>query len=102
MLRCYALAVHGELHTIHRCASRNSSVSSPCHATQDGTVVIWTQASENDSWQPLLLHDFKQPVWRCSWSLTGNILAVSDASNSVTLWKEAVDGQWARVSTLQE
>ncbi|CAK9207842.1 unnamed protein product [Sphagnum jensenii] len=70
-------------------------------ASQDGTVVIWTQGKEGDQWEGLTLHDFKTPVWRVSWSLTGNILAVSDASNDVTLWKEAVDGEWAQVTTVQ-
>ncbi|KAJ7559493.1 hypothetical protein O6H91_04G087600 [Diphasiastrum complanatum] len=70
-------------------------------ASQDGTVVIWTQGKEGDQWEGLLLHDFKSPVWRVSWSLTGNILAVADASNSVTLWKEAVDGEWVQVTTIQ-
>eukprot|EP00270_Netrium_digitus_P001107 TRINITY_DN1121_c0_g1_i1.p1 TRINITY_DN1121_c0_g1~~TRINITY_DN1121_c0_g1_i1.p1 ORF type:complete len:304 (+),score=55.49 TRINITY_DN1121_c0_g1_i1:392-1303(+) len=70
-------------------------------ASQDGKVVIWTQGvDESQPWQGLVLFDFKVPVWRVSWSLTGNILAVSDASNNVTLWKEAIDGQWAQVSTL--
>lgn len=69
-------------------------------ASQDGMVIIWTQGKEGEPWEPHTLHDFKSPVWRVSWSLTGNILAVSDASNSVTLWKEAVDGQWAQVSTM--
>ncbi|EFJ19975.1 hypothetical protein SELMODRAFT_109958 [Selaginella moellendorffii] len=70
-------------------------------ASQDGTVVIWTQGREGDQWQGQLLHDFKSPVWRASWSLTGNILAVADATNSVTLWKEAVDGEWSQVNTIQ-
>ena len=38
------------------------------------------------------------PVWRVSWSVTGNILAVSDSKNSTSLWKEALDGQWQQVS----
>jgi hypothetical protein len=59
------------------------------------------QGKEGDQWEGLTLHDFKTPVWRVSWSLTGNILAVSDASNNVTLWKEAVDGEWAQVATVQ-
>eukprot|EP00850_Spirogloea_muscicola_P022009 SM000272S10276 [mRNA] locus=s272:45728:47763:- [translate_table: standard] len=69
-------------------------------ASQDGTVVIWTQGKEGDQWVPILLHDFKTPVWRVSWSLTGNILAVADASNAVTLWKEALDGEWGQVTTV--
>ena len=38
------------------------------------------------------------PVWRVSWSITGNILAVSDGKDNVSLWKEAVDGQWQQIS----
>nr|CAB3471742.1 unnamed protein product [Digitaria exilis] len=61
-------------------------------ASQDGTVVIWTAAKEGEQWEGRVLYDFRTPVWRLSWSLTGNILAVSDGNNNVTLWKEAVDG----------
>lgn len=70
-------------------------------ASQDGTVVIWTQGREGDQWEGSVLHDFKVPVWRLSWSLTGNILAVSDGNNNVTLWKEAIDGEWAQVAAVQ-
>lgn len=69
--------------------------------SQDGTVVIWTVAKEGDRWEGRVLHDFKNPVWRVSWSLTGNILAVADGSNNVTLWKEAVDGEWQQVTTIE-
>jgi protein transport protein SEC13 len=69
-------------------------------AGQDGKVVIWTEQKAGE-WVGTELHDFKVPVWRVSWSLTGNILAVSDANSSVTLWKEALDGQWAQVTTVQ-
>ena len=37
-------------------------------------------------------------MWRVSWSVTGNILAVSDSNSSVSLWKEALDGQWQQVT----
>lgn len=70
-------------------------------ASQDGTVVIWTVAKEGDQWQGRVLHDFKTPVWRVNWSLTGNILAVADGNNNVTLWKEAVDGEWQQVTTVE-
>ncbi|XP_058103836.1 protein transport protein SEC13 homolog B-like [Magnolia sinica] len=70
-------------------------------ASQDGTVVIWTVAKEGDRWEGKVLNDFKTPVWRVSWSLTGNILAVADGNNNVTLWKEAVDGEWQQVTTVE-
>ena len=69
-------------------------------ASQDGTVVIWTVAKEGDQWEGKVLKDFKTPVWRVSWSLTGNLLAVADGNNNVTLWKEAVDGEWQQVTTV--
>lgn len=49
-------------------------------------------------WEKHLLHDFGAPVWRVSWSVSGNILSASDASNAVTLWKEAADGTWQQIT----
>ncbi|KAF7129406.1 hypothetical protein RHSIM_Rhsim10G0207700 [Rhododendron simsii] len=69
-------------------------------ASQDGTVVIWTVAKEGDQWEGRVLKDFKTPVWRVSWSLTGNLLAVASGDNNVSLWKEAVDGEWQQVTTV--
>ncbi|XP_018502376.2 protein transport protein SEC13 homolog B-like [Pyrus x bretschneideri] len=69
-------------------------------ASQDGKVIIWTVGKDGDQWEGKVLHDFNAPVWRVSWSLTGNILAVADGNNSVTLWKEAVDGEWQQVTTV--
>ncbi|KAL3640138.1 Protein transport protein S13 A [Castilleja foliolosa] len=71
-------------------------------ASQDGTVVIWTVAKEGDQWEGRVLKDFKMPVWRVSWSLTGNLLAVASGDNNVTLWKEAVDGVWQEVTTIDQ
>ncbi|KAB2611266.1 hypothetical protein D8674_019298 [Pyrus ussuriensis x Pyrus communis] len=70
-------------------------------ASQDGKVIIWTVGKDGDQWEGKVLHDFNAPVWRVSWSLTGNILAVADGNNSVTLWKEEVDGEWQQVTTVE-
>ncbi|KAL0441491.1 UNVERIFIED_CONTAM: protein transport protein SEC13A [Sesamum radiatum] len=70
-------------------------------ASQDGKVIIWTAVKEGDRWDGKVLKDFGAPVWRVSWSLTGNILAVADGKNNVTLWKEAVDGEWQQVTTVE-
>ncbi|PKA57852.1 putative cytosolic iron-sulfur protein assembly protein CIAO1 like [Apostasia shenzhenica] len=69
--------------------------------SQDGTAVIWTVGKEGDQWEGKVVHDFKTPVWRVTWSLTGNMLAVADGNNSVTLWKEAVDGEWQQVTAVE-
>lgn len=66
-------------------------------AGQDGRVYIWSH-SDAGGWSSKLLLEGKAVVWRVSWSAFGNVLAVADGNDSVTLWKEAVDGQWAQVA----
>mmetsp|Transcript_8395 Transcript_8395/g.14452 ORF Transcript_8395/g.14452 Transcript_8395/m.14452 type:complete len:313 (-) Transcript_8395:398-1336(-) len=68
---------------------------------QDGQVFAWTQNEAGSPWKKLLIMDFKVPVWRVSWSVTGNILAVSDGNHTVTLWKEQLDGTWAQIQSVQ-
>ena len=65
---------------------------------QDGKVLIWTQSEAGGAWTHTLLADFKVPVWRVSWSVFGNVLAVADGNQAVTLWKESLDGEWQQVA----
>jgi len=65
---------------------------------QDGRVYVWQQAAPGGAWTPALLADFKAPVWRVSWSAFGNVLAVADGAQGVSLWKEAEDGVWAQLA----
>ncbi|XWS18958.1 hypothetical protein CRYUN_Cryun32bG0089600 [Craigia yunnanensis] len=59
-------------------------------ASQDTKLIIWTVAKEGDQWEGKVLHDFYTLIWRVSWSLPGNVLAVADRNNDVTIWKETV------------
>ncbi|KAI1098235.1 WD40 repeat-like protein [Jackrogersella minutella] len=71
-------------------------------ASQDKTVRIWTSdnASQGQwSWKVL---NFEAEVWRVSWSLSGNVLAVSGGDNKVSLWKENLRGEWECVKTMEE
>jgi len=70
--------------------------------SQDGTVVIWTQEHNSPNWVKKVLPKFPDVVWRVSWSITGNILAVSGGDNKVTLWKESLDNEWKCISQLDE
>uniref|UniRef100_A0A8C4QA04 Protein SEC13 homolog n=2 Tax=Eptatretus burgeri TaxID=7764 RepID=A0A8C4QA04_EPTBU len=71
--------------------------------SQDGRVFIWTcDDPAGGSWTPKLLHKFGDVVWHVSWSITGNILAVSGGDNKVSLWKESTDGQWKCVSDVNK
>jgi len=81
-----------------------SNVIASC--SQDGTVVIWNQDTTNNNntntWTKRSLPKFPDVVWRVSWSITGNILAVSGGDNKVTLWKESLDGEWKCISQVDE
>lgn len=71
-------------------------------ASQDNTVRIWTSDPSNQGeWTSLQL-EFDAVVWRVSWSLSGNILAVSGGDNKVSLWKENLKGKWEKVKDIEE
>lgn len=70
-------------------------------ASQDKTVIIWTRDNQGGQWNKKVL-PMDQVVWRVSWSLSGNVLAVSTGDNKVTLWKETLKGEWEKVSTVEE
>jgi protein transport protein SEC13 len=64
---------------------------------EDGTTM-----TTGRKWIPTLVNTFDDPVWRISWSITGNILAVSSGDSNITLWKEALDGTWSNVSKVED
>ncbi|KAF8516508.1 protein transporter SEC13 [Gautieria morchelliformis] len=79
-------------------------------ASQDKTVLIWIKDAPTAPWTKTALdpssmsgassNRFPDVVWRVSWSLAGNILAVSCGDGKVTLWKERLKGGWECVSEL--
>lgn len=95
-------------------------------ASQDKTVRIWTSDPSNPTvWYvnvpsgPSRHYDllsntnlncyrsskilpFETVVWRVSWSLSGNVLAVSAGDNKVSLWKENLRGEWECVKNIEE
>lgn len=72
-------------------------------ASQDKTVRIWTSdpANPNAPWSSRVIQ-FETVLWRVSWSLSGNVLAVSAGDNRVSLWKENLRGEWECVKTIEE
>lgn len=69
--------------------------------SQDRRVIIWT-SDDNINWNPSVLHTFDDVVWNVSWSLSGNILAVSGGDNKVSLWRENIEGQWNLISEVSK
>jgi protein transport protein SEC13 len=72
-------------------------------ASQDGTVVIWSNQDHltSTNWTKKVLDKFPETVWRVSWSVTGNILAVSSGDNKVTLWKESL-GEYKCINVIED
>ncbi|KAM3568696.1 hypothetical protein VYU27_009186 [Nannochloropsis oceanica] len=70
-------------------------------AGEDGKVFIWTQAPGSNHWKKATVAlqqasgTAPSPVWRVSWSLTGNVLAVSSGDQHVALYKQRLNGEWA-------
>ncbi|XP_022201273.2 protein SEC13 homolog [Nilaparvata lugens] len=69
--------------------------------SQDRRVIIWT-SEDNINWTSTILNTFDDVVWNVSWSLTGNILAVSGGDNKVSLWRENNEGQWICISEVNK
>lgn len=70
--------------------------------SEDRTVRIWKQCIEGGSWTNEDVLHFEAPVWRVSWSVTGNILAVSTGDHLVTLFKQNLNEKWEVVSSVDE
>lgn len=99
-------------------------------AGQDKTVIIWTQDGPGQAWNKKVLNPapylsssapagpsnpaggaagattqpqegkFPDVVWKVSWSVTGNVLAVSAGDGKVSLWKENLKGEFECVSEI--
>ncbi|CED82320.1 wd40 repeat-like protein [Phaffia rhodozyma] len=73
--------------------------------SQDRTVLIHSRSSPTSPWQTTSLlppgETFPDALWRVSWSLAGNVLAVSGGDGKVSLWKEKGGGEaWECVSEM--
>ena len=53
---------------------------------QDFRVIIWTNDGTSNDWTSQVLNKFNDVVWHLSWSITGNILAVSGGDNKVSFF----------------
>lgn len=71
-------------------------------ASQDRTVLIWTQDAPSSPWTKTFLtpQPFAGVVWRVSWSVTGQVLAVSADDGQIRLYKESLKGAWEEVSVM--
>jgi len=69
--------------------------------SQDRRVVIWT-SEDCLNWTSTILQTFDDVIWNVSWSLNGNILAVSGGDNKITLWKQNLERAWQCISDVSK
>lgn len=71
--------------------------------SQDKKVIIWTNndgPNAPNEWESRVLNQFDDIVWHVSWSVMGNILAVSWGENRVSLWREDMNGDFREISNV--
>lgn len=69
--------------------------------SEDKSCLIWSEG-DNGIWSVVKKLTFNHKVWRVSWSVMGNILAVSQGDNKVSLWKESLSGDWEEISSVDD
>jgi protein transport protein SEC13 len=67
---------------------------------EDGQVFLWVK--QGDVYIPTLIVQYPNPCYRVTFSVTGNILAVSSGESDVALWKRGVGGEWGRVVDVED
>ncbi|EGR33337.1 protein transport protein sec13, putative [Ichthyophthirius multifiliis] len=80
--------------------------------SEDGKVIIWKLYPNKDytEYEQIKKHQviekFGVPVWRISWSQTGNMLAVSGTNvnqdNIVVVFQENENSEWEQISVLEQ
>ncbi|RLN63895.1 hypothetical protein BBJ29_004786 [Phytophthora kernoviae] len=70
--------------------------------SDDHTVRVWSQDEADGEWESHVVHTFRAPVYRISWSLTGSVLSVAAGDDEVTFWKQFNNHEWAQISSVTD
>ncbi|OWZ24702.1 Vesicle coat complex COPII subunit protein [Phytophthora megakarya] len=70
--------------------------------SDDHTVRVWTQDEADGEWASHVVHMFRAPVYRISWSLTGSVLSVAAGDDEVTFWKQQSNHEWTQMSSVTD
>ncbi|KUF89112.1 Solute carrier family 40 member 1 [Phytophthora nicotianae] len=70
--------------------------------SDDHTVRVWTQDEADGEWASHVVHTFRAPVYRLSWSLTGSVLSVAAGDDEVTFWKQQSHHEWTQMSSVTD
>ena len=81
-----------------------NNIGMPCETiatcSEDNTVVI--RQKLEGKWIDTKLPKFRVPVWRVSWSLAGNMLAVAAADNNVYVYEEKTARKWEQIAEVND
>jgi protein transport protein SEC13 len=71
--------------------------------SEDKSCKVWKQDKADGSWSEQKI-TFKEqvPLWKVSWSQTGNLLAISGGDNQVHVMLEDQNGEWKELQTIKE
>eukprot|EP00350_Pseudokeronopsis_sp_OXSARD2_P012871 CAMPEP_0170556326 /NCGR_PEP_ID=MMETSP0211-20121228/16282_1 /TAXON_ID=311385 /ORGANISM="Pseudokeronopsis sp., Strain OXSARD2" /LENGTH=86 /DNA_ID=CAMNT_0010866597 /DNA_START=712 /DNA_END=972 /DNA_ORIENTATION=+ len=71
--------------------------------SEDHKVKIWRNVNpQQNEWALIKELSLGVPAWKVSWSMVGNMLAVSGGDNQVQILKENTNGDWEVVSKVNE
>jgi protein transport protein SEC13 len=70
--------------------------------SEDNKVKIWRKDLTSEVWVLKQEISLGVPAWKVSWSPVGNMLAVSGGDNVVSVFKENTNGEFERVSQVNE
>jgi protein transport protein SEC13 len=79
--------------------SSNREIIASC---ADRTVLIWYRSSEEPVWKIKSPLSFSAPVWKVSWDIQGNCLAVSAADNITRIIREDADENFKVVTQIKQ
>lgn len=87
------------------CPSIGNNYDLIATCSEDQTVVLWKYYGK-EKMESEVLKKYEGPVWRVSWSLTGNMLSVSAANNNseveVEIFEENEVGKWELLSSVNK
>lgn len=76
---------------------------------EDKKLKIWkldfsagVKGSQQNQWHLVFEKEMQCPVWKCSWSPLGFMLAVSSGDNETKVFKESNDGEWNVVEEISQ
>lgn len=78
----------------------NRQLAASC--SESGVVMLHVRDSDREQWRYREIAKLQVPVWRVSWSVAGNLLAVSASDSVSRLYRENQDGNWELTSQISE